>query len=188
MFTKHADLLQFNLFSSFAHLFFVYSSDWIAKIAFFNAENHEERNAFVTALATSLEALAYSPNEVIFQKGDAATKFYLIGRGIVGTEGRIRKKEDFFGTDMIAGLILKDPRRITSARSLTFIDVNVLTLEALEEILDSGDFEETTKLIRKAALRVALRRTVLEMSRQYRYICYLIELNSSKKNYVVYSP
>ena len=69
---------------------------------------------------------------------------------------------------MIAGLILKDPRRITSARSLTFIDINALTLEALENILDSGDFVETTKLIRRAAIKVALRRTVLEMSRQFR--------------------
>lgn len=53
-------------------------------------------------------------------------------------------------------------------RVLTYLDVYALSKEALEQILEEGDFPSTYKTIRRAAIRLALTRELCRISDQVR--------------------
>ena len=58
--------------------------------------------------------------------------------------GRVITAGKFFGEDMIMG-----GRRTADCRALTYLDVYQLEKEALDTILEEGDFNDTKKLVRK---------------------------------------
>ena len=89
-----------------------------------------------------------------------ADKMFVIQRGLVGKEGRVLSAGQFFGEDFI----LTSARRHYQATVLTYLDVYALEQEKMQEVLDDGDFPATTKLIRRATLRMALRKKFLEVA------------------------
>lgn len=144
---------------------------WIAKISFFNADHVEERYAFATAISTALHPHAYPPGERLFVPGDLCDKLFIVSKGLCGHAGRVvsnSSSKSFFGEDIVAALVTKDYRRDTAAQTLTYLDVQVLEQADLFKILRNSTFPETRKLIRKAAIRMALKRTILSTLRMYR--------------------
>jgi hypothetical protein len=47
--------------------------EWISRISCFNADNEDERNAFIMAIAVILEHVAFPPGENIYEVGDNST-------------------------------------------------------------------------------------------------------------------
>jgi len=145
---------------------------WIAQIRFFNvtADNpsdpegmlDNENHKFITGLALALVPEAYAPKELIIYKGQRAEKMFVLQRGLVGKEGRVLSAGQFFGEDFI----LTSARRHYQACVLTYLDVYSLAQEDMEKVLDDGDFPATTKLIRRAVLRMALRKKFLEVAQK----------------------
>ena len=143
---------------------------WISQIRFFNVMAgdpddpdgmlHNENHTFITGLCLALEPEAFAPKELIIYKGQRADKMFVIQRGLVGKEGRVLSAGQFFGEDFI----LSSARRHYQATVLTFLDVYSLEQDAMQEVLDDGDFPATSKLIRKAVLRMALRKKFLEVA------------------------
>merc|ERR1711991_178724 len=80
-------------------------------------------------------------------------------RGMAATEGRVMTSGRYFGEDMI----MDGPRRHASVRALTYLDVYILMKEDLDEILESGDYPETKKLIRKQVIRLCLRKKFMSI-------------------------
>jgi hypothetical protein len=83
---------------------------------------------------------------------------YIVIRGMCAMQGRVITGGKFFGEDMIMG-----GRRLADCRSLTFLDVYELEKDKLDAILEDGDFPETTKLIRKQVIRLAMRKKFMEI-------------------------
>ena len=143
---------------------------WIAQIRFFNvtADNpsdpdgmlQNENHKFITGLALALCPEAFAPKELIIYVGQRAEKMFVIQRGLVGKEGRVLSAGQFFGEDFI----LTSARRHYQACVLTYLDVYSLAQDDMEHVLDDGDFPATTRLIRRAVLRMALRKKFLEVA------------------------
>ena len=79
-------------------------------------------------------------------------------RGMCAMSGRVITGGKFFGEDMIMS-----GRRMADCRALTFLDVYELEKEALDQILEEGDFPETSALIRKQVIRLAMRKKFMEI-------------------------
>jgi CRP-like cAMP-binding protein len=132
--------------------------EWIRHVPFFNVKNHHERVGFVTAVATELEPAVFAKLERVMYAGQPISRMYIIQRGLATVQGRIVSRGHFFGEEAI----LTQARAISTVRALTFLDVFFLTKEALQRILESGDFAATKKKIRYAVIRMALRRELLK--------------------------
>lgn len=61
-------------------------------------------------------------------------------------------------------MILRNARRHYSVRALTYVIAYSLSKHSLAEILTRGDFPETKKHIRKAAIKLALRRELVRIA------------------------
>jgi hypothetical protein len=83
---------------------------------------------------------------------------YIVMRGMCAMSGRVITGGKFFGEDMIM-----TGRRMADCRALTFLDVYELEKEALDQILEEGDFPETSVLIRKQVIRLAMRKKFMEI-------------------------
>ena len=118
-------------------------SVWIRQVWFFNCNEDEERNRFVTDVGLSLVLEAFSPNELIIRQGDVADKMYIVQRGLVGVNGRPMGIGRFFGEDMI----LEGSCFTFTARVLTYLDVYSLSRVDLVRVLEMGHFPNTKKLI-----------------------------------------
>ena len=79
-------------------------------------------------------------------------------RGMCAMSGRVITGGKFFGEDMIMS-----GRRMADCRALTFLDVYELEKEGLDQILEEGDFPETSALIRKQVIRLAMRKKFMEI-------------------------
>ena len=79
-------------------------------------------------------------------------------RGMCAMLGRVISGGKFFGEDMIMG-----GRRGADCRALTYLDVYQLEKEKLDTILEEGDFPQTSKLIRKQVIRLAMRKKFMEI-------------------------
>ena len=149
-------------------------SVWIRQVWFFNCNEDEERNRFVTDVGLSLVLEAFSPNELIIRQGDVADKMYIVQRGLVGVNGRPMGIGRFFGEDMI----LEGSCFTFTARVLTYLDVYSLSRVDLVRVLEMGHFPNTKKLI---SLRV------LFMKFQAK-IRLLVKAVRAADNYVRHTP
>ena len=86
------------------------------------------------------------------------SKMYVLRRGLVGSEGRVFNRGSVLGDDIVC----LSQRRRYSARTLTFVDAMTLSSDDLHSILDThaDRLIAQRKLIRKHALRKALRNTL----------------------------
>lgn len=133
---------------------------WIEEIPFFRAEDAEERSLFIASLAMALKPEAYAPKELIIKPGDPTDKMYIVQRGLVARQGKVMGAGRFFGEDVI----VHGSRRAYSVRVLTYVDVMALARDDLETVLDGGDFPQTRRLIRMAAIRLALTREICRIA------------------------
>lgn len=143
---------------------------WIEKIPFFrlsqtNPARIKEQQAFVAEVSFKLQGRAFAPWELILAEGERMEEMYIIQKGLVGYKGQCMSKGRFFAEDMIASLILRDPRSDQRARALTFVEVSVLQCSDLFDIIETGKYRNINRQIRKQALRLALSKTIIRMTR-----------------------
>ena len=133
-------------------------AEWLDSIPYFNAPNRHEREDFITAVAVVLQPQLFSPLETILRLGYVNTKLYIIQRGLAIVRSRVVGTGLFFGDTWI----LTNGRCTDSVRSITYLYVMTLSKAALNRTLESGNFEATRRLIRKAVVRLAIRREFLK--------------------------
>jgi CRP-like cAMP-binding protein len=138
-------------------------------VPFFNAPNPEERDKFVAAVALKLVPTAFPPSETVYSPGEAATAMFIVTRGLVRVRAAVLAKGAFFGEEML----MHDAVRSDSASTLSYVDASQLFRGDLWALLGderrtgviSKTFFETRGLVRKATVRMALRKVVLEIGR-----------------------
>lgn len=134
-------------FANFVH------RKWISRVSFF-CKSPSESHGFVTDLAMCFQVQAYPAGECIVQLNEYAECMYIIQRGLAARLGKIMSKGKVFGED----IILTDGIRHYTVRSLTFVNCLMMTKGDLTAILSSGKFPETSAIIRRAAVKLAIRR------------------------------
>ena len=87
------------------------------QVPFFAGTTEKERGPFITAVSLQLKPEAYAPDELIIRPGELTEKMYIIQRGIVGYQGRIKSSGSFIGEDMI----LHNAHRDYAARAMTCV-------------------------------------------------------------------
>lgn len=128
-------------------------SVWLNHVPFLQCPNIDERTAFLTEVATRLEPRSFSPVEYVIRTGARSRALFIVARGLATCRGRTLRSEDYFGESCL----LTDAREPDSVASMTHFDCLVLMRTDLDAILELGDFRATKKMIRKAAIRLALR-------------------------------
>jgi potassium voltage-gated channel Eag-related subfamily H protein 7 len=114
----------------------------------------QEQQRFVCDIAMVLNRRAFTRGEMLFKINETAECMYIVQQGVVGAKGSIVRAGQFCGEDMI----MASGRRIYRATAMTFVDAQTLSRDDLYQILENGDFPETSKLIHIAALRMAIRK------------------------------
>lgn len=107
-------------------------------------------------LAMSMRPRVFSPNEVAPQRF-----LYVLQRGLVLYGGRVLTQGMPWGDDVI----LTDKRYFVPflARAMTYVDVQCIAREELLDIVSA--FPDSYKRLRKSAIKLALRRHLIEAAR-----------------------
>ncbi|KAJ1458030.1 hypothetical protein M885DRAFT_481006 [Pelagophyceae sp. CCMP2097] len=129
---------------------------WIHNVYFFNCHDLNERALFVTSVALALDVQSFNPAECVSRAGDRADAMYIVRRGIVGVRGAALSCGRFFGEEMIRDGAYRE----YTAVCMTFVDVQVLSRDALRAILNEARFPRTRQLIRLRILYMAFQRHV----------------------------
>lgn len=132
----------------------VVNGGWVETLPFLAGVPEEEREGIATEIALRLEIEAFAPNETIVKVGQVADKMYIVQRGVVSMSGRVYRSGDILGDDMI----LKNNVRNYAVRSLTFVAMSTLSKEDFDEIINSGIFPNSKRIVRRSAIRMCLRR------------------------------
>jgi len=143
---------------------------WIETVYFFRCDALDEKDeksrmAFAYQIALALEPAAYPPSEEIIKSGELTTRMYIINRGLCARLGCVLGRGRFFGEDMILNCAV----RSYCVMSMTFVGVYVLERDALRSILATGLFPKRNKLVRKAAIRLALMREFVKVANQAKH-------------------
>eukprot|EP00937_MAST-01D_sp_MAST-1D-sp2_P002484 g2484.t1 len=128
----------------------------ISKVYFFNVDDAEERNRFITQLSMRMSTAAYAPQETVIAHGSLADNFFLVESGLASKEGVLYTKDGFFGEDFI----LTDARRLYKVIAVQFLDCYVITRNSLYEVLESDGFPGIARKLRMAKLRLAFSRRI----------------------------
>uniref|UniRef100_A0A061R290 Potassium voltage-gated channel Eag-related subfamily H member 2 n=1 Tax=Tetraselmis sp. GSL018 TaxID=582737 RepID=A0A061R290_9CHLO len=137
----------------FAHT----SCKLIQDVEFF--KNCDPQGGFLMDLGMSLETNTYTPQERIINIDDEALSMYIVRRGVVASEGNIFMRQDYFGIDMLEGLLRDSiPKRNYMSIALTYADVLLLSRASLERIMEV--YPEAADVIRSRILRRMLQREV----------------------------
>lgn len=110
---------------------------------------------FITAIAVKLNATALSPGEMVTAGGVPADTMYFVAHGIVSSHGLMASIGYHFGEEVI----LASGSQRFPVRAVTFCSLHTLSREAIAEVLI--DFPKAAAKIRKAAIRMAFRRDVV---------------------------
>jgi len=103
-------------------------------------------------LAARLMRHGFPPRERI-----ESVRLNILKRGIAARGGELLYSGMCWGTDMIlASAVLRDTRPITA---LTYVEVQTLSREDLYDVLEM--YPDSSKVVQNAAVRVALKRTVI---------------------------
>merc|ERR1711871_13706 len=145
-------------FAAFQH------GTWLKTIPFFACEDEEESKNFITRIALQLEPKSFAPNEMIFLGNEDSDCMYIVVKGVAALQGRVLGTGKYCGQEVI----LKDSVRPADCRALTFVDVYSLSRDGLYDIVDCGSFPQTQKLVRMAAIRLALKNKFFEILTLFR--------------------
>ena len=141
------------------------NATWIQAIPFFQCKDMKEQEQFIAEVSFKLKLKAFAPWEMIINEGVRMEEMYIIRKGLVGYKGLPMSKGRFFGEDMIASLLLRDLRSDKRAMALTFVETSTLACTDLFEIMETGRFKHIRRKIRKEALKQALCKTILGISK-----------------------
>ncbi|ETW04227.1 hypothetical protein, variant [Aphanomyces invadans] len=134
------------------------AGEWIQKVHFMVGGPRGEHVRFITAICTRMDAELYPPQELIVRSGETTNKMYIISKGLVARMGRILHKGNFFGEDVILHRV--EPTTVFDTRTLTYCDTYTVSREDIRAILSTGSFPAKAKLIRRAAMFMAITRRV----------------------------
>ena len=118
---------------------------WLSRVSFFNGAEKE----FLVQVALSLSPLVFTPGEL------AVNGFlYIVHKGIALYGGRVLTSGKVWGEDCIIQSVHLQKR--WCARAMNYLEVYMISREDIIEITHS--FPKTYEIVRKAAVRMAVRR------------------------------
>ena len=125
---------------------------WIQKVPFFNTPDTAETSQFITDVSVRLEPAVYGKEEWVVQMGSRAKEMWLVQKGIAARSGgRIFTSGRYFGEEMVCS----HARRDYEVKALTVLDLLCFTKQALDDILENGEYPLTRLRVRKAVIRMA---------------------------------
>ena len=125
---------------------------WLRRVSFLNGAEE----GFIIQLALQLTAMVFAPGEL------APTGFlYIVHRGVALYGGRVLTGGKVWGDDVI--LMDDSLRRQWCARAMNYLEVFVISRDEL--INTAFQFPATLKVIRRAALMLAMRRYLVTAAR-----------------------
>ena len=135
------------------------NADWVKRVPFFypKAATDAELKSFITEVTMKLTIDSFAPEELVISKGERGLVMYIIRKGVVGCNGRIMGGGNYFGEDMI----LQSAVRLHDVRSLTFLDVYVLSKSDLDDVLELGNFPHIYKCVRRHVMKYAFKRNII---------------------------
>jgi hypothetical protein len=137
----------------------------LSKVHFFNVEDVTERNRFIAGVSSRLSLKAFPPQEIIIQEGAPARALGIVLRGVVRLKQQLITKDYYFAEEFIT----TDSTYLASAAAMTYVDVAMLSRNQLFGLLSSGVrgnlYPQTSAKIRKAQIRMALKRVVREVGK-----------------------
>jgi hypothetical protein len=133
---------------------------WFTKVPWLQGGSSVEQLELIEAIADVLEPKAFGPFEKVVREGALATHFYVVTKGMAvsGAAVRIHCANGHFGEE----IVMTNGRYTADVHSLTFLYTHQLSKEDLYKILNNGRFETARKTVRRATLRMALRREFLQ--------------------------
>jgi potassium voltage-gated channel Eag-related subfamily H protein 7 len=131
---------------------------WVKSIPFFRVVEPEERRSLLMHLSLAIEYEAFPENEQIYRKGELAKCMYVLRRGTCSVGSGLKTRGECFGMEFL----LNEAIRQHGAQAATFVDVAVLTRDALMKMISKNKavFKETRVLLRKEIRRLAIFQTV----------------------------
>eukprot|EP00899_Mesostigma_viride_P002123 jgi/Mesvir1/11911/Mv00251-RA.1 len=126
------------------------STPWTSSVAFFQGCPQ----AFLMELALKVQSEVFPPMEDILTADHPCTNMYIIKKGVVSTQDMILSAGKVFGEGVLLG-----ERRCFSARSLTFVELYILSPSAAGPLLDQ--FPAVRQQLRKVLVRKLFRSAVL---------------------------
>ncbi len=176
-----------------ARMYTLVNMRWVECIPFSRCCTDFERDAFVTVLSEQLKGVIVPPRERICRAGEISHALYVIQRGVAvmfktgfipqelsdnpnhtptvsmratleGATTVVLARDECFGADMV----LTDARRRCSVMSFTFVELQMLTKEALDGIFASADLRETHRNFRRYVVRLAFRLRCMDALRRLR--------------------
>mmetsp|Transcript_16084 Transcript_16084/g.29351 ORF Transcript_16084/g.29351 Transcript_16084/m.29351 type:complete len:952 (-) Transcript_16084:3-2858(-) len=129
------------------------STAWLRKLWFLKTANTE----FFVEVAFKIKGGVYEPGERI----EWSNSLFSVGKGVASRNGRVRTRGCCWGEDMVLeSFELKEPH---SAFALTFVEILTLSREHMYDVLE--DFEEEKKMVRRACVRMAMKRGILHCAK-----------------------
>jgi len=137
----------------------------VSKVHFFCVDDVTERNRFIAGISSRLSLKAFPPQEIIIQEGAVARALGIVLRGVVRLKQQLITKDFYFAEEFIT----TDATYLASAAAMTYVDVAMLSRNQLFGLLASGVrgnlYPQTSAKIRKAQIRMSLKRVVREIGK-----------------------
>eukprot|EP01029_Cantina_marsupialis_P007032 TRINITY_DN1775_c0_g1_i1.p1 TRINITY_DN1775_c0_g1~~TRINITY_DN1775_c0_g1_i1.p1 ORF type:complete len:879 (+),score=198.96 TRINITY_DN1775_c0_g1_i1:366-3002(+) len=127
---------------------------WVSKIRFFQHVPPEEKEILTTEIAMAMRPQAFPPGEAVIVYGERATTMHVLQRGICSRNGVVISSGTVVGEDVV----LQNTKRHYTVRTLTYTDVSTLQKEDLTNILDKPELENSRKIVRRFAIKLAFRK------------------------------
>lgn len=127
--------------------------EMIQSVSYFNGVGE----SFVTQIALVLEAMVLSSGELVVAEASPVLHLYFVAEGQVIANNRMESIGYFFGEEVI----METGTHKSSVRAVSYCNLYTLSREKLYEVLEK--FPRVQKIIRRAVMRLAFRRDVLQV-------------------------
>lgn len=166
-------------------------SDWLRRVHYFSGvdvDGHEWEvdDDFKLQLSLSMAVEVVAPMEMVFKEDSAIDRLYVIQQGVVGCKGRILKKADPFGEDVLVyyspevldeqefkakhGIrwVCRPNGRGYRATALTNVLLLAFPGDAIHELLDRPKYEYIKHQVRRKMFVWQVRHVMITMLRTLR--------------------
>eukprot|EP00949_MAST-11_sp_MAST-11-sp1_P002609 g2609.t1 len=131
--------------------------EYMKRVYFLAVGPSQNRNRFISSISQHIKCLTYPSQEVIFNKGDDSPMMYVIRKGMVARMGTILSVGRYFGEDMMLTNITRQYRAV----AITFVTLLSLSKTDLFAVLNMEEFNAERRVVRRAIVKMALRRTFI---------------------------
>jgi potassium voltage-gated channel Eag-related subfamily H protein 7 len=137
------------------------SQHWIRLIPFFRVQEPEETRSLLMHLSRVIQYAAIPEGEHLYQKDESARCMFVLRRGACRVGTSVKMRGECFGMEFL----LRDSIRQYAAQAITFMDVAVLTRDALMGMIGKYKvlFPETRQLLRREIRRLAIFQTMRQI-------------------------